>query len=219
MKAVLFDLDGTRIDSSEGIIKSVLYTLKHYGMKEDNIEGLKAFIGPPLFMSFMSHYGFPKDKAVEAVDVYRERYNKIGKYECRLYPNVRECIVELKKNGYLIALASSKPEVSCRDILKHFDILDLFDEVVGATFDGRIDTKEEVLNELMRRWKAIPKDEMCLIGDTIFDIEGANKVGIKSFGVSFGFGNVKEMKEAGEIEIFDDMLEIPEAIRVYEDKL
>ena len=56
--------------------------------------------------------------------------------------------------------------------MEHFGILDIFDEVVGATFDGRIDTKEEVLNEVMRRWSDIPRDEMCLIGDTMFDIEG-----------------------------------------------
>ena len=109
-------------------------------------------------------------------------------------------------------MASSKPEVSCRKILEHFDILDLFDDVVGATLDGKIDTKEEVLNEVIRRWSDIPKEQMCLIGDTIFDVEGANKVGMPCIGVSFGFGDVKQMSEAGAITICDHMNQVPEAI-------
>lgn len=119
---------------------------------------------------------------------------------------------KLKAQGYLIGMASSKPEVSCRRILEHFGILELFDDVVGATFDGRIDTKEEVLNEVMHRWSDVPKDEMCLIGDTMFDVEGANQVGIRTVAVNFGFGNVQEMVEAGAVAVCDDMEELPEIV-------
>lgn len=212
MKAVLFDLDGTLIDSSEGIIKSALYALEHYGIEESDTEKLKKFIGPPLSESFMRLYGFPRDKALKAVQVYRERYNKIGIFECSLYPGVEECIRVLKEQGYLIGMASSKPEVSCRRILKHFDILSLFDDVVGATMDGRIETKEDVLHEVLRRWKDISKREMCLIGDTLFDVEGANLAGIACIAVSFGFGDTGEMLEAGALEVCDSMGELPGAI-------
>ena len=125
---------------------------------------------------------------------------------------MRECIEKLKAQGYLIGMASSKPEVSCRRILEHFGILELFDDVVGATFDGRIDTKEEVLNEVMHRWSDVPKDEMCLIGDTMFDVEGANQVGIRTVAANFGFGNVQEMVEAGAVAVCDDMEELPEIV-------
>lgn len=219
MKAILFDLDGTLIDSSEGIIKSVLYTLEYYGITEDNVEGLKAFIGPPLSDSFIKYYDFSKEKALEAVGVYRQRYNTIGKYECSLYPNVKETILALKEAGYMIGMASSKPEVTCREILEHFEILDLFDDVVGSTLDGRINTKEQVLNEVMRRWAGISKEQMCLIGDTMFDVNGANEVGIACFGVSFGFGDTDEMLKAGAISICDDMMDIMGAIKDYEDKI
>jgi phosphoglycolate phosphatase len=96
--------------------------------------------------------------------------------------------------------------------LEHFGILDMFDEVVGATFDGRIDTKEEVLNEVMRRWSDIPRDEMCLIGDTMFDIEGANRVNVPSIAVSFGFGDVNEMVSAGAKAVIDDLRQLPDVI-------
>ena len=83
---------------------------------------------------------------------------------------------------------------------------------MGATFDGRIDTKEEVLNEVMRRWSDVPKDEMCLIGDTMFDVEGANQVGIRTVAVTFGFGNVQEMVEAGAVAVCEDMEKLPEIV-------
>ena len=212
MKAILFDLDGTLIDSSEGITKSTQYALAHYGIIENDLSKFYKFIGPPLVASFKKYYDFPEEQAVEAVAVYRERYNKIGLFECSLYPGVRECIEKLKAQGYLIGMASSKPEVSCRRILEHFGILELFDDVVGATFDGRIDTKEEVLNEVMRRWSDVPKDEMCLIGDTMFDVEGANQVGIRTVAVNFGFGNVQEMVEAGAVAVCDGMEKLPEIV-------
>ncbi len=212
MKAILFDLDGTLIDSSEGITKSTQYALAHYGIIENDLSKFYKFIGPPLVASFKKYYDFPEEQAVEAVAVYRERYNKIGLFECSLYPGVRECIEKLKAQGYLIGMASSKPEVSCRRILEHFGILELFDDVVGATFDGRIDTKEEVLNEVMCRWSDVPKDEMCLIGDTMFDVEGANQVGIRTVAVTFGFGNVQEMVEAGAVAVCDDMEKLPDIV-------
>lgn len=212
MKAILFDLDGTLIDSSEGITRSAQYALAHFGIEEPDLEKLYFFIGPPLVDTFMERYGFSKEKAVEAVAVYRERYQDIGIFECSLYPGVRECIEELRRRGYMIGMASSKPEVSCKRILEHFGILGMFDDVVGATFDGRIDSKEEVLNEVMRRWSDIPRDEMCLIGDTMFDIEGANKAGVPSIAVSFGFGNVDEMLKAGAKTVIDDLRELPDVL-------
>ena len=178
MKAILFDLDGTLIDSSEGITKSAQYALAHYGIEETDLKKLYFFIGPPLSVTFQTHYGFSEKKAYEAVQVYRERYNKIGIFECSLFPGVETCIRKLKESGYMIGMASSKPEVSCRRILEHFGILPLFDDVVGATFDGTRDKKSEILKEVMRRWSHIPKSEMCLIGDTMFDVNGAKELGI-----------------------------------------
>ena len=106
---------------------------------------------------------------------YRERYNTTGIFECKLYPGVEKCIRTLKEQGYRIGMASSKPEVSCKRILEHFGILPLFDDVVGATFDGTRDKKSEILKEVMHRWSHIPKSEMCLIGDTMFDVNGGER--------------------------------------------
>lgn len=213
MKAVLFDLDGTLIDSFEGIAKSAQYALRRFGINEENLENLRPFVGPPLVESFQKWYGLSKEQAIEATDIYRERYRPIGILECSLYPGVEECIRTLKSEGYQIGMASSKPEEFCRRILEHFGLLDLFDDVVGATFDRRIDTKEEVLNEVLRRWSDIPKNQMCLIGDTMFDLVGAKKIGIDCIAVSYGFGDAKEMLQNGAVAICDRMADLPELIQ------
>ena len=213
MKAVLFDLDGTLSDSFEGIAKSAQYALRRFGINEENLENLRPFVGPPLVESFQKWYGLSEEQAIEATDIYRERYRPIGILECSLYPGVEECIRTLKAEGYQIGMASSKPEEFCRRILEHFGLLDLFDDVVGATFDRRIDTKEEVLNEVLRRWSDIPKDQMCLIGDTMFDLVGAKKIGIDCIAVSYGFGDAKEMLQNGAVAICDRMADLPELIQ------
>ena len=82
---LLFDLDGTLTESGEGIIRSVQYALDKLGIKENNTEQLRRFVGPPLVDSFMRHYGFSREKALEAVDIYRERFGTIGIFENALY--------------------------------------------------------------------------------------------------------------------------------------
>jgi len=212
IKAVLFDVDGTLIDSSEGITKSVRHALGRYGIEENDLESLKKFIGPPLWESFVEYYNFSKDDAREAVNKFRERYNVKGLFECSLYPGVRECLEELKAKGYFLAVASSKPEVTCRRILEHHKVLDLFDDVSGASMDGKVETKEDVLRQLFARIPDIRPEEMVLVGDTIYDIAGAKKYGLGAVAVSFGFGNVDEMLAAGADALIDDMNKLPAVI-------
>ncbi len=212
MRAVLFDLDGTLVDSSQGITRSVQYALKHFGIEETDIAKLYSFIGPPLFENFKRQYQFSDEQAGEAVKKYRERYNETGIFECSLYPRAAHCIRTLKGEGYLIGLASSKPEIFCKRILGHFGILDLFDEVVGDTMDGKRSSKRQVLEEIFGRWSRIEKESMCLVGDTVFDVKGAKEVDIPCVVVTYGFGDLEEMKEAGADAVCHSMDELPEVL-------
>jgi phosphoglycolate phosphatase len=213
MKAVLFDLDGTIINSFEGIAKSVQYALQKCGIVVEDLEQLRCFIGPPIMESFQKWYGFSYEQAAEATTYYRERYRPVGLLECELYPGVEACIRALKEDGLRVGLASSKPEEFCRQILDNFHLLDLFDEVVGSTMDGRIETKEQVLNEVLRRWQDIPREEMCLVGDTLFDLNGAKQIGIDCIAVRYGFGDAEEMKKNGAVAICDQLTDLPELLQ------
>lgn len=210
MKAILFDLDGTIINSEEGITKCVQYALRAKGIEEPDLKKLLCFIGPPLEPSFCEHYGMSHEEAWESVVKYRERFDATGIFECCLYDGVKETIIELKNKGYILALASSKPEMACKRIIEHFGLTPYFDEIVGATLDGSIGTKEEVLEELGRRMAhmQITKEEMCLIGDTKFDAAGAKAYGIRCIGVSYGFGTREDMLAAGAEVVFDHIEEV-----------
>lgn len=210
MRAILFDLDGTIINSEEGITKCVQYALRAKGIEEPDLKKLLCFIGPPLEPSFRGHYGMTEEEAWESVVKYRERFDIKGIFECCLYDGVKETIISLKKKGYVLALASSKPETACRRIIEHFCLTLYFDEIVGATLDGSIGTKEEVLEELGRRMAhmQIAKDEMCLIGDTKYDAAGAKLFGIRCIGVSYGFGTREDMLAAGAEVVFDSIEEV-----------
>jgi len=204
-KAILFDLDGTLIDSSEGITKSAQYALRHYGIEESDLKKLYRFIGPPLADSFEKWYGFSRAQAVEAVDVFRERYQSIGYLECELYPDTGKVLESLKQMGYFLGVATSKPEVTARIILKDKGVDCYFDAICGATMDGRIEKKADVIRELLKREPDYAISDMILVGDTAFDMQGANLLGMDSVAVSFGFGDVAEMKEAGALDVLDSM--------------
>lgn len=212
IKAILFDLDGTIINSEEGITKCVQYALRAYGVDEPDRTQLRCFIGPPLDPVFREKYGMTEEEAWKSVEKYRERFDEKGIFECCLYDHVKEAIIRLKEMGYVIALASSKPETACKRIIEHFSLTSYFDMIVGSTLDGSISTKQQVLEELYRRMEGVSKEEMCLIGDTKFDAAGAKAFGIDCIGVSYGFGTREELLEAGAIAVFDDIREVEKYI-------
>ena len=109
-RAILFDLDGTLTQSGEGITKSVQYALEKLGKPEPDLKKLEVFVGPPLLQQFMKYAGLDEETAVKAVEYYRERYTDVGIFENRPYPGVEEMLEGLKRKGYILAVASSKPE-------------------------------------------------------------------------------------------------------------
>lgn len=195
-KTILFDLDGTLTDSGEGIINCVIYALERFGLPVPPREALRYFVGPPLHESFVKQ-GVPADRAEEAVAVYRERYVPTGMFENAPYPGVREMLEELKAEGHTLYVASSKPEWMCVEILKHFDLDQYFDQICGATMDTTRTNKEAVIAYLLDLNGR--SENTVMVGDTKFDVTGAKAHGIPTIGVSWGYGSVKEMQEAGAV--------------------
>lgn len=206
-KTVLFDLDGTIINSEEGITNCIRYVLDYWGMEHPAQEELLCFIGPPLREQFMKVFGWDYDKAEASVIKFRERFDKIGLYECELYPGIQKLIEDLDAKGYRIALASSKHEDACGRILRHFRLESHFAGIFGATRDGSISTKKQVLEVSMEKLQA-SQDETVLIGDTRFDVEGARLAGIDCIGVTYGFGTREELETAGAVAVADKAEEV-----------
>lgn len=194
-KYILFDLDGTLTDSGEGIINSVIYALDKFGIKADP-KSLKPFIGPPLRDSFMKYYGFTREDAEKAVGIYRERFVPVGIYENRLYDGVSDMLKNLKKEGAVLILATSKPETMAYTVTDYFKITQFFDFIKGADLAGTFENKGEIIEAVLNEAKVSDKKDAVMVGDTEFDIEGAKKAGIRCIAVNYGYGDLGSLKNA-----------------------
>ncbi len=196
---LLFDLDGTLTDPKVGITTCVQYALAHFGIQEPDLDKLEPFIGPPLKDSFMEFYRMDEAKALEAVEKYRERFRDTGIFENKVYAGIPEMLQVLQARGLKLAVASSKPTVFVERILEHFGIRKYFAVVVGSELDGTRSEKDQVVEEALRQLfggKPVEKDQVYMIGDRRFDVEGARAQGIESVGVTYGYGSMEELKEA-----------------------
>lgn len=210
-KNLLFDLDGTLTDSSEGIIKSALYAFEKMQITPPGENDLYTFIGPPLGDSFVKHGVEEKDKD-RAVATFRERYTKIGKFENAPYPGMIDLLNKLKNEGFKLYVATSKLESIALEVLEHFNMTGYFDEIAGSTKDGSREKKDDVIRYLLDK---IGEDESdtVMVGDTNFDVLGAAELGIPCIAVTWGFGDIDEMKKAGAVAIVSSMDELYEAVR------
>ena len=204
-KAIFFDLDGTLTDSGEGIINCATLALEHFGIPVPSREEMGVFVGPPLDQTFIK-FGIPQDKAQEAIDVFRSRYLVVGKFENTPYPGIHQLLDKLKKQGHRLFVATSKPEVTAVEILHKFELADYFEVICGATLDGTRVHKADVIAYLLGKIGA-PED-ILMVGDTEFDVIGAAAHGIKTIGVSWGYGKVAAMEQAGAIGIAHTMDEL-----------
>ena len=208
---ILFDLDGTLTDSKPGIVRCVKETLAYYGIEERE-EDLEKFIGPPLTDSFREFYHFDEEQIKEAVELYRGEYRDKGIFENEIYPGMKEFLSEMKQEGKILAVATSKPVDMAKKVLSYFEIESYFDYIVGSIPNTKRLTKIDVMKEVMREiffpniseekidtidFNLIPRSEILMIGDRKFDILGANHFGVDSVGVTYGYAPEGELTEAG----------------------
>ena len=200
---VFFDLDGTLTDSKEGILNCLRYAFEKLGEPVPPEETLLQFIGPPLQESFIRWGGFTPERAAEGLRLFRERYVPIGKFENAPAPGMAELCRRLKEQGYVLALASSKPEAMCVPICERFGFAPFLDVIVGSA-PGDDWEKEDVIREAMGRLglTEAQRDEILMVGDRKFDVLGARACGIACVGVEFfGYAQPGELAQAGAVAV------------------
>ena len=204
-EVIAFDLDGTLTDPEEGLTSGFAYALSKMGIPYETKKSLSRFIGPPLKAEFCKVYNLSDADGEECVRLFREYFSVYGWWDNKLYDGIPEMLNALKKSGKRLVLATSKPEIFAKKILKLFDIEKYFDFVGGATLDHTRVEKSEVLAYAL---SSVGGGKAVLVGDRKFDAEGAELCGIDSLGVLYGHGSREEIEAAGFTYIAETVADI-----------
>lgn len=192
---LLFDLDGTLTDSTEGILKCLENAITQ--MEFEVPEDTNIFLGPPIRQSFAEFLGMNAGQVDEAVRIFRERYSTVGLFENRVYDGIPEMLERLKSGGKRLMVATSKPLVYAVRIFDRFGLSKYFEFVGGAELDGTRDYKDEVIEYVLAQTGIADRSTVLMIGDRRQDVLGAHKTGIKCMGILWGYGSIEELREAG----------------------
>ena len=204
---LFFDLDGTLIDSAVGITRCVAHALTQMQHPVPPQAELLRWIGPSLRTSFAPLLGDPL-RVEAAVAHYRDRFESHGWAEHEVYAGIGDTIEALHAAGHRLAVVTAKNEPHARKIIDHLPFGHRFDDVIGATADGRLSHKPELIAEALQRL-ALPPGECWMIGDRHMDIDGARHHGMRSVGVLWGFGGGVELRAAGADHLASAPAELP----------
>jgi len=195
-RLALFDLDGTLIDSEIGIVASTEYALAKLGATIPSREVLRTWIGPPLRVTFPLVLGDDHDAVERAVAFYRERFADVGWREHVVYPGIEAAIEALAAEGATLAVVTSKPDLYAGRIVASLPFGRRFARVYSVAAGSRHSEKAEMIAQALADF-GVAADAAAMVGDRQFDIEGARANGVRAIGVSWGFGSVDELRDAG----------------------
>lgn len=205
---ILFDLDGTVVDSAPGITATLAYTFGQLGLPIPTPAELVAYVGPPILDSFRDLAHFSTAEAEHALDIYRSQYLKTGVFDAAVYPGIPQVLRHIHDSGVPLSLATSKPEAPATLILEHYDLLKYFDVITGASEDEVRSAKADVVEEALKRLTAIGADisRPVMVGDRSHDVHGAAEHNVPTIFVRWGYGSPAE--EVGTIGVASDAEEL-----------
>ena len=192
---VLFDLDGTLIDSEECITASVRFALNQLNIHETDPGILRSFIGPPLRDSFRHHYSLTDNQIDQARADFKTYFMDHGIQRNYVYPGILDLLWILRASETSLVVATTKPQDLAEEVLKYLDLLPFFKDVVGGTETGIKSTKSGIIKESIRRLPDGLYSRAVMVGDYTGDVTGAKDNGIDSIAVTYGFGKEKELLE------------------------
>ena len=185
VKAIIFDLDGTLLDTGKGIVKCVASTLSKMGLAVPNEETCKTFVGPPLKKRFLELFKADEKTADDFVRLFREEYAKGDIFLADRYPGMDECLVALHER-FPLAVATNKREDLAVKLLEKFEMTSFFDAICGSDAASTM-TKEQIVANAAKRLGVEPAD-CIMIGDSSNDAEAAERLGMSFIGVTYGYG-------------------------------
>ena len=212
-KCVVFDLDGTLLDTSEGIFSAVKYTINKFGLESLDVDTMKTFIGPPIQDSFKRVFGFEDKVISEMAATFRNRYKGENLLLAKPYDGIYEVFEYLNSVGIKSAIATYKREDYAIRLLKHFHFDRYTDLIYGSDFEGKL-KKKDIIELALKKACVDDYSKALMIGDSDNDSIGATSIGIKFLGVTYGFGfkTKEDVYQFNSIGVADNTKEIIEII-------
>ncbi len=198
---VLIDLDGTLVDPKAGIIGSLQHALRGLALPVPPAGELTWVIGPPLRDTF-PQLGVAVGDIDQALALYRANYSSAGgadepaMYQCDVYDGIDDSLAALRRAGCRLIVATSKPHVFAKPIIREKGLAEHFAAVHGSELDGTRDDKAELIAHILKTERVDPANAI-MVGDRKFDCIGAHRNGLRSIGVTWGYGAMAELREAG----------------------
>jgi len=205
---LLFDLDGTLVDSSGTISASLAYALERTGPDFEGGPPVESLIGRPLFDIFRSDFGMNAEQIDAAVDHYREHYDRLDQAGTTVYRDVPAVLSSLREAGFLLFIATVKPTPIAEKVLLDLQLRDYFEGVAGASMDHVRRDKTSIIAHALESF-GLDSSHSLMIGDRDQDINGARENGLRSLAVTWGYGSRAELAAAGPDYTADRSAEIP----------
>lgn len=209
---ILFDFDGTLSDSAPGVMASFEEALKAMGRTPPGRDVLIRFVGPPLADTFSDYFGFRGDELPKVLTIFRKAYVTVGLENQKMFDGVPEMLKRLRDAGKILAVATSKGERLAREICADYGIDDMFDIIAGSSEDDTRNQKDDIIAYALSEMGVTDRSRVLMVGDRLYDVEGAQHCGIDCMGVLYGYGSREELENAGAKYIAETTASVAEII-------
>ncbi len=211
---ILFDLDGTLIDSTDAILHCFANSFREAGLEKRDEQKIKSLIGYPLDIMY-KELGVEEGKIWDMVDLYKGCYRKVSKQMTTMLPNAKEAIKEASKFARL-GIVTTKTARYSRELLEHMDVMKYFEVLVGREDVENPKPHPEPILTALKRMENTKNKKIFMIGDTKLDLICAKDAGVTGIGVKCGYGEVSELRKYSEL-VFEDSLEAVKRLNDYND--
>jgi phosphoglycolate phosphatase len=207
INSVLFDLDGTLVDSSGAIHASLAHALERLGAGWPDGMAVESVIGMPLVDILRERFDITGERAELGIRFYREHYHHHARAASRVYDHVETLLERLSTAGLGLFVATVKPTAIAEQVLAEMQLSRWFSGVAGSSMDHSRREKSAIIRHALEAFGLQPERSM-MVGDRRQDIDGARRNGLRSVGVTYGFGSREELMSAGPDLIVDCSSEI-----------
>lgn len=210
---ILWDLDGTLLNTKPGLKNSVALTAESIGFRKLTEDEIESFIGPPFEDRAREVFNLDDNKLKEVVEAFRDNYKHKELFNAIPIPHIYEALDEIKKRGIKQGLATYKIEYCTFPLIEHFDFTKYFDTMHGGLENEKL-MKKDIMLKCIRDINITDMDKVLMVGDTEHDLRASIEIGCKFLGVKYGFGfsdlSEDEKKYKKILDFTDDISKIIE---------